>query len=88
MTVTAPKFRRGDTMNALVVACAVCDAGQQLAVVSSVRRRGGAELDARMVCPVCDAEHLVTVCLHVDADQTRRRAAADSMRSGSETGRA
>ena len=69
-------------MTALLVACAVCDAaagGVQLDVVSSTRRRGGSELDARMVCPVCATVHTVTVFLHVGAEQVRRTAAAGSI---------
>ena len=69
-------------MTALLVACAVCDAdagGVPLTVVSSTRRRGGSELDARMVCPVCATVHTVTVFLHVGADAARRTAAAGSI---------
>lgn len=70
-------------MTALLVACAVCDdtagGGVPLDVVSSTRRRGGSELDARMVCPACDTVHTVTVCLHVGADAARRTAAAGSI---------
>ena len=65
-------------MTTLLVACAVCDAadgGVPLDVVSSTRRRGGSELDARMVCTV----HTVTVFLHVGAEAARRTAAAGSI---------
>ena len=48
-------------------------------VVSSTRRRGGSELDARMVCPTCATVHTVTVFLHVDAEAARRTAAAGSI---------
>ncbi len=55
---------------ALLVACAVCDdtddGGVPLTVVSSPRRRGGSDLDARLVCPACDTVHTITVSLHVD----------------------
>jgi hypothetical protein len=72
-------------MTALLVACAVCDdtagGGVQLDVVSSTRRRGGSELDARMVCPTCATVHTITVSLHVDAEHKRRHAAAMSMHS-------
>ncbi len=70
-------------MTALLVACAVCDdaagGGVPLDVVSSTRRRGGSELDARMVCPTCATVHTVTVFLHVDAEAARRTAAAGSI---------
>jgi hypothetical protein len=69
-------------MTALLVACAVCDAadgGVQLDVVSSTRRRGGSELDARMVCPTCATVHTITVFLHVGAEAARRTAAAGSI---------
>ena len=73
-------------MTALLVACAVCDdtadGGVPLDVVSSTRRRrGGSELDARLVCPVCGTVHTITVSLHVDAEHKRRHAAAMSMHS-------
>ena len=72
-------------MTALLVACAVCDdaagGGVPLDVVSSTRRRGGSELDARMVCPACATVHTITVSLHVDAEHKRRHAAAMSMHS-------
>jgi hypothetical protein len=71
-------------MTALLVACAVCDAadgGVPLDVVSSTRRRGGSELDARLVCPACATVHTITVSLHVDAEHKRRHAAAMSMHS-------
>lgn len=72
-------------MTALLVACAVCDdtddGGVPLTVVSSTRRRGGSELDARLVCPACDTVHTITVSLHVDAEHKRRHAAAMSMHS-------
>ena len=70
-------------MTALLVACAVCDdtagGGVPLDVVSSTRRRGGSELDARMVCFACVMVHTVTVYLHVGAEQVRRTAAAGSI---------
>ena len=69
-------------MTTLLVACTVCDAadgGVPLDVVSSTRRRGGSELDARMVCPVCATVHTVTVFLHVGAEAARRTAAAGSI---------
>ena len=70
-------------MTALLVACAVCDdaagGGVPLDVVSSICRRGGSELDARLVCPACDTVHTITVFLHVGAEAARRTAAAGSI---------